>query len=342
MPFREQHIGHFRTLASIRTPRPIKAVGWILVIAVASAAAFLTFTPWVQTTVGTGVVTALDPNDRTQEINVLVSGRIDEWFVQDGQKVEEGDPILRVADNDPRLLERLGAERSQLEQARDAAERALRTAQIDLERTQSLYEDGLAARREYEQARIRVEDLRGQVASAEAALQRQDTNLSRQSVQLIRAPRDGTILRVNAGDTATYVSAGEPVATFQPDGAKRVVELFVDGRDVALVERGAPVMLAFEGWPTVQFSGWPSVAVGVFEGRVLTVDPSAQPDGRFRVLVEEAPDAEEPWPSEEFVRFGATARGWVLFETVPLGYELWRQLNNFPPRFTRGQGEAGA
>ena len=43
-------------------------------------------------------------------------------------------------------------------------------------------------------------------------------------------------------------------------------------------------------------------------------------------------DASElpPWPDERFVRFGSTARGWVLLETVSAGYELWRQMNNFP------------
>jgi hypothetical protein len=42
--------------------------------------------------------------------------------------------------------------------------------------------------------------------------------------------------------------------------------------------------------------------------------------------------AEPPWPDERFVRFGSRARAWVLLEEVKLGYELWRQLNNFPPK----------
>ncbi|MEM8636960.1 MAG: RND transporter, partial [Pseudomonadota bacterium] len=28
-------------------------------------------------------------------------------------------------------------------------------------------------------------------------------------------------------------------------------------------------------------------------------------------------------------------RAWVLLETVPVGYELWRQLNNFPPELSQ-------
>ena len=340
MPLSDQHLGHLTTLAGIRMPKTIRIVAWILLGSVLAAAAFLVLTPWVQTTNGTGAVVTLDPNDRPQEINALVSGRIAEWYVQDGDQVAAGDPIVRVVDNDPELLNRLEAERAQLDAQRDAAEAALRTAEIDLRRTEDLFRDGLAARREAEQARIRVEDLRAGLASAEAALARQAVDVSRQSLQTVTAPRDGTILQVNAGGGATMVSAGDPVATFQPAGAERAVELFVDGRDVALVGPGREVRLLFEGWPAVQFSGWPSVAVGTFPGTVRSVDPTARPDGRFRVVVTEPQDAETPWPDETFVRFGANARGWVLLETVPLGFELWRQLNNFPPRLPAEQAAA--
>ena len=334
------HQEHFKTLNRQRVPRVMPALAWIIGIGLTSLVLFMIFTPWVQTSAGSGTVTALNPNDRLQEINALVSGRIQEWYVRDGMHVTVGDPIVRVVDNDPRLLERLEAERGQVVAKLESARTAERTAEIDMRRMQELFEEGLASRREFEQARIRVEELRARVAEAAAELTRVEVNISRQSVQIVRAPRDGVILRVNAGDAATFVNAGEVVATFVPDNVARAVEIFVDGRDVALVQPGAPVRLQFEGWPAVQFSGWPSIAVGTFHGKVEAVDPSAQPDGRFRVLVTEDEDAEVPWPEERFVRFGAKARGWVLLGTVPVGYEVWRQLNNFPPTLppNRGQG----
>jgi hypothetical protein len=109
------------------------------------------------------------------------------------------------------------------------------------------------------------------------------------------------------------------------------VELYINGLDVALVSPGRKVRLQFEGWPVVQFSGWPSVAVGTFGGIVKIVEPNVSPNGRFRILVTQDPN--EAWPDRHFLRFGAKAKGWVLLNTVPLGYELWRQLNNFPPEF---------
>jgi len=168
-------------------------------------------------------------------------------------------------------------------------------------------------------------------------LNRIDVNLSRQSVQTVVAPRDGIILRVNAGDVSTFVNIGDVVATFVPENISKVVELSIDGRDVALVKEGAKVRLQFEGWLAVQFSGWPSVAVGTFGGIVTTIDSSADNTRRFRVLVSEDLQEEIPWPEDSYVRFGAKARGWILLESVTAGYEMWRQLNNFPPEFSKTQ-----
>jgi multidrug efflux pump subunit AcrA (membrane-fusion protein) len=338
----EQHQASFKTLNSIRVPRVMAVVGWILVLGAAVLLAFLIYVPWVQTASGFGSVTARDPNDRLQEINALVSGRIQEWFVQDGSHVLVGDPIVRIVDNDPMLLERLDAERSQVLAKLEAATTAAQIAEIDMYRMEKLFEEGLAARREYEQAKIRVEELRSRIAESAAELSRVDVKLSRQSVQIVRAPRNGVIQRVNAGDAATFVSAGQSIASFVPDDVKRAVELYVDGRDIALVRTGAPVRLQFEGWPVVQVSGWPSLAIGTFYGTVVAIDPSAQANGRFRILVAEDKSAEVAWPDVGYVRFGSGARGWVLLDTVSVGFEIWRQLNNFPPNFPAEEGTQGA
>ncbi len=76
MAYREQDLAYFRTLGRQRVPRVMRAIGWILFVGIVTISAFLLFTPWVQTTSGFGSVTALNPNDRLQEINALVPGRI--------------------------------------------------------------------------------------------------------------------------------------------------------------------------------------------------------------------------------------------------------------------------
>lgn len=327
-----EELSRFKTLNTLRTPHVLTALAAMLAVGILVSVLGLIYIPWVQTAPGTGTVIALDPRDRVQNVTAMVGGRIDQWYVTDGSLVKRGDPIVRIVDNDPMLLDRIRAEREQKLAEIAAAEQAARTAMLDVERTGALYREGLGARRDYEAAQIKVADYNAKIAQSRAAINKVNIDLSRQSAQLVRAPRAGRIMTINAGDTATMVKQGDMLATFAPEESHRVVELYVDGRDVPLVKPGRRVRLAFEGWPAIQFSGWPSVAQGMFDGRVRAIDLSASENGLFRILVEPAPDR-SPWPREPFVRLGAKVRGWVLMETVPAGFELWRQLNDFPLQF---------
>ena len=177
--------------------------------------------------------------------------------------------------------------------------------------------------------------------SIERELQDIENRIERFKARMVVAPCDGTIYRVsaNVGQGGQYVKEGDELCTIVPDTADRVVELFIDGLDAPLVMayaeragRHPHVRLQFEGWPAIQFSGWPELAIGTFGGRVRQVDSAATSVGAFRVLVEpEARLEGDTWPDGEFLRQGNQAVGWVLLNRVPLGYEVWRRLNGFPP-----------
>lgn len=329
---RSHYLTGFTTLASLRVPRTTRTLGRMIAISIPLLLVLLFAVKWVQTAPGRGDVIALNPEDRVQQVTALVPGRVERWFVVDGQQVKKGDPIARIIDNDPDLLIRLAAEREQVVAQISAAEQAMATARLDVNRSSQLYAEGLAARRDYEATQIKVAELNAKLAEARAKLSKVDIALNRQSAQLVRAPRDGRVLSLNTAAGATLISAGDLLATIAPERQQRVVELLVDGRDAALVRKGQPVRLNFEGWPAIQFSGWPSVAQGMFDGRVLTIDPSAQPNGLFRVLVEPMP-GKPAWPNDNYVRLGSKVRGWIQMETVTIAYELWRQLNDFPLEF---------
>ena len=341
MPFKPEHIRHFHTLASLQPPKMARVIAWMLGVAIGIIAVLLFIVPWVQTSAGTGQVIALSPLDRVQPITALVPGRVEQWFVQDGQVVAKGDKIALLVDNDPNLVARLQAERAQVAAEVASVQQAIAVAQLDVNRSAQLFSEGLIARRDYEATQIKVAEHRAKLAESRAKLNRADLALNRQSALLVTAPRDGRIQSINAAAGATLVSAGTQLAMLAPETPARVIELMIDGRDIALVRPGRPVRLAFEGWPAIQFSGWPSVAQGMFDGRVRSIDPSAQATGLFRVIIEEAP-GKAPWPAAAYVRVGAKVRGWIQMETVSLGYELWRQLNDFPLEFRRPAQEAEA
>jgi multidrug resistance efflux pump len=189
-----------------------------------------------------------------------------------------------------------------------------------------------------ESTRSLREKARSDVALAEKELTEAMTKLERQRTQTINAPRDGYILRVHAASSADLLSQGDPLIELIPDTEQLAVELWVSGNDAPLITPGRKVRLQFEGWPAVQMSGWPSVAVGTFGGVVAVVDAQGAPDGRFRTLILQDPD-DEAWPVGRALRQGARSNGWVLLDTVSLGYEIWRQLNAFPPSIRGAPGD---
>ena len=340
MPQRPEHAAHFKTLASLRPPRLTIVLAWMLMFGIGTTVAIMAYVPWLQTAAGTGQVVARDPDDRPQEVTALIPGRIERWYVQDGQAVSRGDPIARIVDVDPNMLSRLAAERAQVQAEIAAVRQSQAVAAIDVGRSRQLFAEGLGSRRDFEQSQIKVADGSAKLAESSAKLNRIDIQINRQSAQLVRAPRDGRVQQVNGATGGALVSPGTALAVIAPERVTRAVELYIDGRDVALARVGRPVRLEFEGWPAIQFSGWPSIAQGMFDGRVRTIDPIARPDGLFRVLVEPLP-GKPAWPDRRFVRPGAKVRGWVQMETVTVGYELWRQLNDFPPDFGQAQVAPG-
>ena len=73
------------------------------------------FLPWTQNITEYGVVTVREPNSRPQLVTAVVSGRIAEWRVREGDTVRKGDTLVYLGEvkedyMDPQLLVRLKSE----------------------------------------------------------------------------------------------------------------------------------------------------------------------------------------------------------------------------------------
>lgn len=193
--------------------------------------------------------------------------------------------------------------------------------------------------------RASLASVRETMAKTNSDLQKLDVDINnvqqRTAQRLIRAPRDGKVVRMMKVGQGETVKAGDQLAILAPTTLDQAVELYLTDYDAPLVSVGRQVRLNFAGWPAVQFVGWPSIAVGTFAGRVKVMDAVDDGKSRFRIIV--TPDQEliaagkeEPWPTFDQLRPGAEANGWVMLDTVSVGFELWRQFNAFPPTVERG------
>ena len=402
MSLSSQPLPSYLAIHAVHAPRATRVLAGVLVALMIVVALALTITPWQQNVTGSGRVMAFSPEERQQNIEAPVDGRVARWHVVEGSSVKKGDPIVELTDvasvrrvktieDRIRALElsqktgvsaakarvqmsidRIGAAQQSLE----AAKAGLMTAKIQQERQSNLAKKGLTSTRNVELAELdvaqkvadmeratnslnaakseklsldsellrtdadagsRIDEAWGAHASAEsdvaksrAEVTKVEVRLARQNTQRVMAPVDGKIFRVVARQNGELLKAGDQIAILVPNTTNDVVELWMDGNDVPLISEGRPVRLQFEGWPALQFAGWPSIAVGTFGGHVQLVDSTDNGAGKFRVLVKPDPK-DEPWPTKTYLRQGVRANGWVLLNQVPLGFELWRQFNGFPP-----------
>ena len=156
----------------------------------------------------------------------------------------------------------------------------------------------------------------------------------RSGMRYITAPQDGFVNRALQSGIGETFSAGTKIVSIMPTNIDLAVETYVEPIDLPLLHPGEPIRLIFDGWPAIFFSGWPNLSYGTYGGKIVAVERTVSSNGKFRVLVEPDPE-EESWP--EVIRAGSGARTLALLNDVPVWYELWRQINGFPPDYYKPQ-----
>ena len=62
-----------------------------LLASIFTLAFFILFLPWTQNIRARGKLTTLNPENREQNIHSMISGRIEKWYIREGELVNKGD-----------------------------------------------------------------------------------------------------------------------------------------------------------------------------------------------------------------------------------------------------------
>lgn len=146
----------------------------------------------------------------------------------------------------------------------------------------------------------------------------------------IIAPQDGFVSKILKKGLGEIIKENDELLTIIPKTEDLAVEMYVRAMDYPLLAVGEKVSLVFDGFPAFVFSGWQAASYGTFWGKISVVDNIANELGMYRVLVSPDP-TQRPWGAA--LRVGAGAEGMIMLNDVCVWYELWRQLNGFPPEF---------
>jgi multidrug resistance efflux pump len=104
-----ENIEQFSTIKNL-SKRPHYKILNKIILTVSLLGLIILFLPWTQNISGSGAVTTLKPDQRPQTVQTAIAGRIEKWYVKEGDFVNKGDTILFISEIkedylDPKLVE---------------------------------------------------------------------------------------------------------------------------------------------------------------------------------------------------------------------------------------------
>ncbi len=209
-----------------------------------------------------------------------------------------------------------------------ASKNEILNATMEINRVQAEYTDKISkAQSDMFTAQSNQFDSEAQVTKLENEYSNYEI---RSQMYYIRAPQSGFINKALQAGIGETFKEGDKLVGIMPSEYAMAVETYVAPIDLPLIHIGEKVRIQFDGWPAIIFSGWPNVSYGTYGGEVIAIETFISANGKYRVLLSPDPD-DYPWPKD--IRVGSGANTLALLEDVPIWFELWRQLNGFPPNY---------
>ncbi len=263
--------------------------------------------------------------ERYVSIGVRVAGRIDRYFIEEGQTVRKGDSLVKLDDRDYRAS--VGRVEAGLKLAR--ANSAL--AEAELRRGHALVKGGVISAQESDVLRNRTEVASATIAQLTAELQAANVNLD---YTTLRAPSDGVVLAKlkEVGEIAVpggFAGSGDLVRI--ANLADMRAELDVNEVDLERVRLGGEARVTPDAYPDRHYQArvvklYPQVdrqkGTLKVEVKILAPDEKLLPDMSTRVtfLAAPAPPGEAAQQKSVLVPAGALQRDnaggfvWVVLD----------------------------
>ena len=174
----------------------------------------------------------------------------------------------------------------------------------------------------------------GQVAGSTGDIAKLENQVAtykvRKGLYYILATQDGQITQLTKAGIGEIVKDAETIGIIVPKKIDYIAEIYVKPVDLPLIRENQKVMLTFDGFPAIVFSGWPNSSYGTFSGKIIAIENSISENGLFKAIVAED-KTQKRWPPN--MKIGTGASGIAILNDVPIWYEIWRNINGFPPDY---------
>lgn len=181
------------------------------------------------------------------KVGARLSGKVEKLYANIGDKIEKGQVIAMLEQND------LTAKVNEAKMNLQVSEANLELMQKKLQRTQALYARDFVSKEDIDVAERDCKAAQAQVNLLKETIKYTETQLS---YATIIAPISGIIASVSTQEGET-VAAGLNAPTFVTiiDLSRLQVDTFVDETDIGRVENGQQAIFTVDAFPDKEFSG---------------------------------------------------------------------------------------
>lgn len=173
-------VSQLPALRLVQPPRKSRRLAKLLLLCLVCTPFALALIPWRQTVSGMGKVVALDPTYRPQIIEAPVSGRITNWWVEEGSRVKAGERMVEILDNDPNYVQRLEDQRRAISTKLKAYEEKIKLNEMQVQLLQQARDLAVnSAKAQLDVAQEKMLQAEQNLRSAQASLERDTYQVKR-------------------------------------------------------------------------------------------------------------------------------------------------------------------
>ncbi len=211
------------------------------------------------------------------QIAPRVSGQVTEVYINDNQRIKEGDIVIKIDDTDYKV--KLAQAEANYQKALlgqkvahanlDAVNSEIELAKKDLERYKHLYETGAVSKQKYDEAQTKYDGIKAKHMTAEEnIMSKTDSKVADADIKALKALRDQaelnleytTVKALNSGTvTKKNVEKGAWVQTGQPLFALASDEVWIVANfkenQVGKMKPGQEVEIKIDAYPHKVFKG---------------------------------------------------------------------------------------
>jgi membrane fusion protein, adhesin transport system len=263
-----------RAAAKLRTPRTARLVLLALFAMLVSGAVWAHYAVLDEVKRGAGRVI---PSRQMQVVQSLEGGIIKKFYVQEGDTVHEGQPLVQI--DNTKFKSDLG----ELQAKRDALSASLKLLTRELDLTQRLYNQKVVPEIEMLRLQRQVADMTGQLEITEETIKSAKDRLRRTE---LTAPVYGIVNKLNVTTVGAVVQPGADIMDIVPLDDTLLVEGRINPQDIAFIRPGQDAVVKITAYEATVYG---SLKAKVERISADTIEEKSDKEGKpqtfYRVIV---------------------------------------------------------